>query len=233
MSNNSRQNTRFRWKTAKELEKLYQAGIWNSQGEDLGLNLIIEGGQKFTFTSFADLGTRKYYDSKVHYRTSFIGCVNQNGQPIPGFGYYEKSSSYSETEDQAVLDTIVLESMNGHETTTFKLTNGSWSRTYTNILQKYNHYINIYKYDDDTNIVTSIYLNITTNNSAQYTSSKEIETYLGSNTWVSATGFHNDLEIIAINFTGGGGAICVKGNDKTGTSFSPSSVGIKDTVVAC
>lgn len=31
MSNNSRQNTRFRWKTAKELEKLYEAGIWSNE----------------------------------------------------------------------------------------------------------------------------------------------------------------------------------------------------------
>lgn len=31
MSNNSRQNTRFRWKTAKELEKLYEVGIWSNE----------------------------------------------------------------------------------------------------------------------------------------------------------------------------------------------------------
>lgn len=31
MSDNSRQNTRFRWKTAKELEKLYEAGIWSNE----------------------------------------------------------------------------------------------------------------------------------------------------------------------------------------------------------
>lgn len=31
MSDNSRQITRFRWKTAKELEKLYEAGIWSNE----------------------------------------------------------------------------------------------------------------------------------------------------------------------------------------------------------
>ena len=215
--NNSRQNTRLRWRDEKKLLEQFNAGIWSSQGEEL-LSFSSEGSS-WKVLCCGDLGTSTIYwkGQKIKH---FIGYVTRDGD----YTYGGLCALTTNTDDE--YQSISVVATNGF---IYTRTDGNWSYSSPTL---YRHTINVI--DTYNDVTYSFSLQIINDNSTPITSISSLNSAIDSNTNTPAIGYGSTIgNIYSITPYSLGPTSYVKvlsSVDTTGNIKLSSSATITDTV---
>lgn len=217
--NNSRQNTRLRWRDEKKLLEQFKAGIWSSQGEEL-LSFSSEGST-WKVLCCGDLGTTTiaWNNQKIKH---FIGYVTRGGSYTYGGLCALTTTTNDEYQSITVVDT------NGY---IYTRTDGNWSYSAPTL---YRHTINVI--DTYNDVTYSFSLQIINGSSTPITSISSLTSAIDSNTNTPAIGYGSTIgNIYAITPYSLGPTDYVKvlsSVDTTGNIKLSTSSTITDTVKA-